>query len=329
MIKTFFQHCYKGFVPVLFVMLFSMVPTSLAVLAADAPGYVPLVSIPALNNQDGTVNISGYIPGAVRLAIQIAGALAVIMIVIGGVQYASTDAINGKSEGKERIQNAIYGLLLAIGAFFILNSVNPETLNLNLEIKRPGGSSGAVTTPPANPATPANPLSPGDLAGKAWPAAWPGGISITDSEVRALLNGFPIKVEVNRPNNCKTVGEACTSLDGLSQSAIGGLRSLSTGCKSTFSCGGNSALKIRITGGTEFWNHGVGSLQTDPTKNPTLHRPGGGAIDLSKNGPLDSYIQSFPKIDGRNGCATGNAFNVNGDVYVDEFGGVPHWHICY
>lgn len=157
MIKTFFQHCYKGSVLVLFVMLFSVVPTSLSVFAADAPGYVPLVSIPALNNQDGSVNISGYIPGAVRLAIKIAGALAVIMIVIGGVQYASTDAINGKSEGKERIQNAIYGLLLAIGAFFILNSVNPETLNLNLEIKRPGGSGSAVTPAPETPTTPTTP----------------------------------------------------------------------------------------------------------------------------------------------------------------------------
>jgi hypothetical protein len=54
------------------------------------------------------------------------------MIVIGGVQYLSTDAISGKNEGRKKIENALGGLLLAILAWLILNTINPELLNIKI-----------------------------------------------------------------------------------------------------------------------------------------------------------------------------------------------------
>ena len=341
--KKFIKISYTFLALLLLFLPFLLISVAPQARAAQQE-YTPLIPIQGLTRGDCDTSkstadqisdtnckadLGGYIPGLVRLAIQVAGALAVIMIVIGGVQYASSDAISGKSEGKERIQNAIYGLLLAIGAYIILYSVNPKTLSLQLTIAPPT----VQTVPPQATTSPVvpNPLSPGDLAGMPWPAAWPGGALPSDSSVRATLAGFPISISVNRPSNCATVGEpSCTSLDGLSQRAINGLRALSSGCRNTFSCGGNSAVTIRVTGGTEFWNHGLSSaVRTNPSQNPTLHKPGMGAIDLSKNGPLDSYIQSFPAVSGRNGCATGPAYSVNGVVYVNESGGAPHWHVCY
>lgn len=75
-----------------------------------------------------------YLPGIFKLAIGLSAVAAVLMIVIGGLQYMSTDAIMKKEDGKKRIQNAIYGLVLVIGAWLILNTVNPNLLKLNLKI---------------------------------------------------------------------------------------------------------------------------------------------------------------------------------------------------
>lgn len=73
-----------------------------------------------------------YLASIFKLAIALAGGLAVIMIIWGGIQYMSTDAISGKSEAKNTIQNAIWGLLLAIGAWLILYTINPGLVTFNL-----------------------------------------------------------------------------------------------------------------------------------------------------------------------------------------------------
>ena len=62
--------------------------------------------------------------------ISIAAFLAVLMIAIGGIQYMSTDAVSGKTEGKERIQYAVMGLLLVFFSWILLKQINPEILIL-------------------------------------------------------------------------------------------------------------------------------------------------------------------------------------------------------
>jgi hypothetical protein len=81
------------------------------------------------------------------IAIGIAGVLAVIMIMVGGIEYITADTLGGKAGGKEKINNAIIGLLLAIGAYIILYTVNPNALQFKL------GNISAVTptTPPPPP----------------------------------------------------------------------------------------------------------------------------------------------------------------------------------
>jgi hypothetical protein len=74
------------------------------------------------------------LPGVFNLLISLAAVFAVLMIVIGGFQYMSTDAIQGKSAGRERIKNAIFGLILVLGAYLILYTINPKLLELNLSV---------------------------------------------------------------------------------------------------------------------------------------------------------------------------------------------------
>ncbi len=140
----------------LFGTFFSLLPTH-SVYGQD--GYQPLAPIPGVtggincdptikNDPNCRVDFAKYIPAVVKLIIQIAGALAVIMIVVGGIQYVSTDAIQGKEEGKGKIQNAVYGLLLALASFVILQTLNPKTLELDLSITPISPLPTSTTTPP-------------------------------------------------------------------------------------------------------------------------------------------------------------------------------------
>ncbi len=103
---------------------------------------------------------STFIPGLFKLIIAIAGGLAVVKIIFGGIQYMSTDAFTGKSEAKDTIQNAIWGLLLAIGAWLILYTVNPNLVEFNLNIERQE----IKTTPPPGETPPPVPSACNDCA---------------------------------------------------------------------------------------------------------------------------------------------------------------------
>ena len=59
--------------------------------------------------------------------------LAMVMIVIGGIEYMTSELVSSKKAGIERITNAILGLLIALTAFLILNTINPNLLNVCLD----------------------------------------------------------------------------------------------------------------------------------------------------------------------------------------------------
>ncbi|MDQ5911884.1 MAG: hypothetical protein QG568_97, partial [Patescibacteria group bacterium] len=87
----------------------------------------------------GSVNISDgglgvYLNNMYRIGIAVATGLALVMIVVGGLQYVSTDSIQGKSDGKGRIQDALIGLLLALTSYIILNQINPNLLRSELKV---------------------------------------------------------------------------------------------------------------------------------------------------------------------------------------------------
>ncbi len=112
----------------------------------------------------GTYNaaVSGGAPGAFVadfywFALSIGGLLAFGAIVYGGVKYmASAGNPSGQSDAKEWIEAALFGLLLLVGAYFVLSVVNPQLLNLNLpsltpinisSIVVPGNAPGSANGP--------------------------------------------------------------------------------------------------------------------------------------------------------------------------------------
>lgn len=73
-------------------------------------------------------NIGEYFNKIFLIVIGLCGLLAVIMIVIGGIQYMGDESIFGKTEAKSRIKMAILGLIIALGAYALLNTINPDLL---------------------------------------------------------------------------------------------------------------------------------------------------------------------------------------------------------
>jgi hypothetical protein len=119
----------------LLVFLLAVLVTPLHHIFATLPpiNYTPLAPLPGFTSIDVTdVNgLSIYLNTMIALFIGICAVLAVIMIVLGGIQYATSELISSKEAGKERIRNALFGLLLALGSWLILNTINPDLLNTN------------------------------------------------------------------------------------------------------------------------------------------------------------------------------------------------------
>ncbi len=104
--------------------------------------YTPLVpSAPYVNQATGKVDVGSFVTTAIQTMIAVAGVLSVIFIMIGGIQYMTTDSFGGKGNAKSTIQHAIFGFLLAIGAYVILYTINPNLLSFNLTpAPIPGGA---------------------------------------------------------------------------------------------------------------------------------------------------------------------------------------------
>lgn len=78
------------------------------------------------------LGFAGYLNIMINLIIGICAVLAMIMIVMGGIQYMTSELVSSKQAAKESITNAILGLLLALGAFALLNTINPNLLDIGL-----------------------------------------------------------------------------------------------------------------------------------------------------------------------------------------------------
>ncbi len=74
-------------------------------------------------------SLAPYLNQIVRILIAAATGLAVIVIVYGAIQYTLTDSVTSKGEAKSTIMRAIYGLILALTSYLILNTLNPAMLS--------------------------------------------------------------------------------------------------------------------------------------------------------------------------------------------------------
>ncbi len=102
--------------------------------ATDYTLLAPLPGAEASFDPTSDGALGKYINLIIKLVIGISAVLAVVMIVMGGIEYMGSELISGKESGIERIQNAILGLLIALGAYALLNTINPDLLKSDINI---------------------------------------------------------------------------------------------------------------------------------------------------------------------------------------------------
>jgi len=196
-------------------------------------------------------NIGDYFNLLFKLAIGLCGVLAVVMIIISGVQYMGDESIFGKTEAKSGIKAAFLGLFIALGSYALLNTIDPRLLGGE------GVKIDKVTIaldPEVHGDTPHTAIN-----GKFCNGKYNSGDSwASDQKERSEVSAAGISV--NAPN-CTKVGQSgCTSLAGLNTSGVIAFKN---------KCGA-ACSSLTISGGTECWLH----------SNKTQHLPGNSIVDL-------------------------------------------------
>jgi ABC-type dipeptide/oligopeptide/nickel transport system permease subunit len=114
------------------ILLFLVVPLFTAL--AQYRIYRPLEHS-FLRDEYG-VRLGDYLAAAFRVGIYLAAILTVIMLIIGGIQYMTAGGDPGKvGNAKDRIKNAVFGLLLVLASYLIVYTINPDLVNLQYTIQ--------------------------------------------------------------------------------------------------------------------------------------------------------------------------------------------------
>ncbi len=97
----------------------------------ELDGFKPFEDVRVGDNElYGDNNLPGFINTFLSFVIGLSGAIVVVMIVVGGFQYVLAAAAPVKNDAKDKIRDALIGLGLLLGSVALLNTINPQLLNL-------------------------------------------------------------------------------------------------------------------------------------------------------------------------------------------------------
>ncbi len=101
-----------------------------------AEPYKLKVDILNVNKEEGGIkNLGQYINLIYKLVVGLAIFFAIIMTTVAGFKWLTSGGNSGKiGEAKKMIVNAIIGLIIAAGAYTILQTINPRLLELHLPL---------------------------------------------------------------------------------------------------------------------------------------------------------------------------------------------------
>lgn len=105
---------------------------------ASAQGFVPLAPIPGLTEGGAanSSNLAEFFNNLYKYLIGLAAVLAVIEIIWGGLEISTQDSVSKQQDGKERIRQAIFGLVLVLSPVLVFSIINPSILNLSLNLQK-------------------------------------------------------------------------------------------------------------------------------------------------------------------------------------------------
>ena len=82
------------------------------------------------------IDFNTYLAYIFKFGIAIAGFLAIVMIIVGGFEYMLSEAPFAKTNGKDRMTNAIIGLLGVLTSYLILVTIDPRLVQINSALPR-------------------------------------------------------------------------------------------------------------------------------------------------------------------------------------------------
>ncbi len=100
-------------------------------LAAFAPLSQGTESSPLLSGILRSESLPQFLNGLFKFAIAIGAMLAVLQFARAGFMYMTSDIWSNKQRAKDILWDAVLGLLLLLAVWLILNTINPEILNLD------------------------------------------------------------------------------------------------------------------------------------------------------------------------------------------------------
>ncbi|MFA5386471.1 MAG: hypothetical protein WC297_02315 [Candidatus Paceibacterota bacterium] len=228
------------------------------------------------------------------ITLGLVGVLALGIIVFGGIQYSmSAGDPTRQKDARDRITQALWGVILLLAAFLILNTINPDLIKL----EEP--SFGTIITA----------SSTGELIDTTNPAT-----SLTEQQIRSKLASWGITVWESCPG--------CTKVSCLRQNTINELGDLAKHCQNAIHHG-TQDCPITLTGGCEQTGHAQG----------VYSHANGYKVDLqpaTAGSDLSTYIlNNCAKLSGtssvykeRYRCSSGAIYNLE-----SQTNGGFHWDV--
>ncbi|MEX0918936.1 MAG: pilin [Candidatus Paceibacterota bacterium] len=286
----------KQMIPYLFIGLFFA--GLLVAIPALAQDYVLLQPEVIGGSEGETSNLLDYAAAAITTILVIATVLSIVIFTWAGIEYMVSGIPGIKADAKSRMSAAFFGLLIALTAWLILNTINPNLINLSLDF---GGRAGTISTDVAvNTGSGSSGQDditaiPGD--GSSLGEGVYGPVPSNEFEVRNRLKRRGILINDEgacRPDNLS----ACrTYVGNLNQNQINGVVGLSQECN----------CEIVITGAGEQGGHSVGSNHYTGT-----------AVDIRSTNNFDNFMNRTIAEGGL------GDLGINGNRLIYEG---DHWHI--
>jgi hypothetical protein len=136
--------------------------------AADKT-FTPLVGLPGLEDMSSNTSLPKYINAVYMTLIGLGALVGVVRISMAGVKYSLSDVVTSKEAARNDIRGVLFGLLILLVPFIVLNTIYPNLTNLDvlsnldwhvdLTSSGSGGGGGGGTQSTGNTPTPGQELS--------------------------------------------------------------------------------------------------------------------------------------------------------------------------
>lgn len=137
----------KIFVAVIVVLTCSVYFLSLVKTISAAEPILVNLQVPIKEQEKTATNYANYIKTIYEFGVAGAGVIAVVMIMVGGIMWVVAAGNPTKiGQAKEYITNAIIGILLVLGSYTLLQTINPELVKLRVPVLKSIAKKGDLGT---------------------------------------------------------------------------------------------------------------------------------------------------------------------------------------